>query len=69
MVCPQGLSILELTYTSKQLIDFKKGTGLCFPFKIKELSDLGFPKCIPQHFRPSRFSMKKRSRAPGWLVG
>lgn len=26
--------------------DFKKGGGSCFPFKIKELSDLGFPKCI-----------------------
>lgn len=26
--------------------DFKEGDGSCFPFKIKELSDLGLPKCI-----------------------
>lgn len=60
MVCLQGLSISEFIYTSKQLVDFKKGTGLCCSFQIKELSDLGFLKCIPQHFSPLKFSMKKR---------
>lgn len=60
MVCPQGISIFGFIYISSQLVDFKTGTGLCFSFKIRELSGLGFPKCIPQHFNHSRFSAKKR---------
>lgn len=61
MVCLQRLSIIGLLYASNQLVDLTKGTGLCFPLKTKELLVLGFPKCIPQHFSPLRFSMRKRS--------
>ena len=61
MVCFQRPSVLKLIYTSNQLVDLEKGTSLRFPFKIKELSDLGFLKCIPQQFSPSRFSMTKSS--------